>query len=337
MSFTLVETKTGAKRSPVAIKPYFDGRLSIMGLEQYGLSLFEGVTHYEQLACIENNGIKRYVTGLNEFAPDVRNIPDSELREAKIREIRTTVADLERVLAANVIDPEDKDFWNKVQLLKPNNDEFWGKIEIKCGNDPIFLNPDDPYDLIKIYAINAGGFSIVAKSYEDARSRQKAPKFFLDKYEETISTKTENKKLRNKALAELQKMFDKNQNKLLYVAKVVDIAGAQYKKSTPNDVIYDNMDGFINGQGSESNQSRAAQAFLDAASSDMETLIIKAVVKDAVYYKIVVTKPDGFIYHKDANQLLGRNQADIVEYLKNPTNEDMLKDISKKVEKHWNS
>jgi len=48
MSFTLVETKTGAKRSPVAIKPYFDGRLSNMGLEQYGLSLFEGVTHYEQ-------------------------------------------------------------------------------------------------------------------------------------------------------------------------------------------------------------------------------------------------------------------------------------------------
>jgi hypothetical protein len=337
MSFTLVETKTGSKRSPVAIKPYFDGRLSNMGLEQYGLSLFEGVTHYEQLACIENNGIKRYITGLNEFAPDVRNIPDPELREARIREIRNTVAELERVLAANVIDIEDKDFWNKVQLLKPNNDEFWGKIEIKCGNDPIFLNPDDPYDLIKIYAINAGGFSIVAKSYEDARSRQKAPKFFLDKYEETVSTKTENKKLRNKALAELQKLFDKNTNKLFYVAKVVDIAGAQYKKSTPNDVIYDNMDGFINGEGSESSQSRAAKAFLDAAGSDMETLILRAVVKDAVYYKIVVTKPDGFIYHKDANQLLGRNQADIVEYLKNPTNEDMLKDISKKVEKHWNS
>ena len=138
-------------------------------------------------------------------------------------------------------------------------------------------------------------------------------------------------------MAELQKLFDKNTNKLLYVAKVVDIAGAQYKKSTPNDVIYDNMDGFINGEGSESSQSRAAQSFLDAAALDMETLTLKAVVKDAVYYKIVVTKPDGFIYHKDANQLLGRNQADIVEYLKNPTNEDMLKDISKKVEKYWNS
>ena len=69
----------------------------------------------------------------------------------------------------------------------------------------------------------------------------------------------------------------------------------------------------------------------------MESLKLKAIVKDAVYYKVVIAKPDGFIYHKDNNQLLGRTQSDIVEYLKNPTNEDMLNDILKKVEKYWNS
>ena len=337
MSFTLVETKSSTKRSPVAVKPYFDGNLSNMGLEKYGLSLFEGVTHYEQLACLENNGIKRYVTGLNEFAPDVRNIPDPEKREAKIREIRSAVAELEKILAANTLDVEDKDFWHKVELLKPNNDEFWGKIEMKCGNDPIFLDPTDPYDLIKIYAINAGGFSIIAKSYEDARSRQKAPKFFLDRFEETVSTKTESKKLRNKALAELQKIFDKNTSKLLFVAKVVDVAGAQYKKATSNDVVYDNMDSFINGEGSEKNLNRAAQMFLDTCNLDMETLTLRAMVKDATYYKIIITKADGFIYHKDNAALLGRNQADVVEYLKNPLNDEILQDITKKVEKYWNS
>ena len=77
-----------------------------------------------------------------------------------------------------------------------------------------------------------------------------APKFYLDKHVETVSTKTEGKKLRNKALSELQKLFDKNTNKLLYIAKVVDTASAQYRKSTPNDVIYDNMYNFINCQGS---------------------------------------------------------------------------------------
>lgn len=337
MSFTLVETKSSTKRSPVAVKPYFDGNLTNMGLEKYGLSLFEGVTHYEQLACLENNGIKRYLTGLNEFAPDVRNIPDPEMREAKIREIRSIVAELEKVLAANTLDVEDKDFWHKVELLKPNNDEFWSKIEMKCGNDPIFLDPTDPYDLIKIYAINAGGFSIIAKSYEDARSRHKSPKFFLDKFEDTVSSKTESKKLRNKALSELQKLFDKNTNKLLYIAKVVDVAGVQYKKATSNDVVYDNMDGFINGDGSEKNANRAAQMFLDTAGLDMETLKLRAIVKDASFYKMLVTKADGFIYHKDNGALLGRNQPDVVEYLKNPLNDEILQDITKKVEKYWNS
>lgn len=334
-SFTKVERYAETKRSPIAIKPYFDDRIGNMGLEKYGMALYEGVKHMEQLACLENNGIKRYVTGLNEFAPEIKQIPDAEVREATIREIRSVVAEIEKELAANVLDPEDKEFWNKVKLLRPDNDEFWSKIEIKAGNDPIFLDPKDPYDLVKMYAINAGGFSIIAKSYEDARSKMPAPKFYLDKHVETVSTKTETKKLRNKALSELQKLFDKNINKLLYVAKVVDTASAQYKKTTPNDVVYDNMDTFINGQGSEKSGNRAAQMFLDACDLSMEVLKLRSLVKDATFYKFIVAKADGFIYHKDKNVLLGRNQSDAVEYLNNPINEEILLDLMKKVEKYW--
>ena len=333
--FTKVERYAETKRSPIAIKPYFDDRIGNMGLEKYGMALYEGVKHMEQLACLEFNGIKRYITGLNEFAPEIKQIPDPEVKEATIREIRTVVAELEKELAANVLDPEDKEFWNKVKLLRPDNDDFWSKIEIKAGNDPIYLDPKDPYDLVKMYAINAGGFSIVAKSYEDARSKMPAPKFYLDKHVETVSTKTETKKLRNKALSELQKLFDKNMNKLLYVAKVVDTASAQYKKTTPNDIVYDNMDTFINGQGSEKSGNRAAQMFLDACDLSMEVLKLRALVKDATFYKFIVAKADGFIYHKDQNVLLGRNQADAVEYLNNPINEQILVDLMKKVEKYW--
>jgi|TARA_R110000868_G_scaffold343360_1_gene604387 hypothetical protein len=335
-TFTKVERYSETKRSPIAIRPYFDDRIGNMGLEKYGMSLYEGVKHMEQLACLEFNGIKRYVTGLNEFAPEIKSIPDPELREAIIRDIRSVIAELEKELAANVIDVEDKDFWAKVKLLSPNNDDFWGKIEIKAGNEPIYLDPKDPYDLVKLYAINAGGFSIVARSYEEARSKMPAPKFYLDKHVETVSTKTESKKLRNKALSELQKLFDKNTNKLLYIAKVVDTASAQYRKSTPNDVIYDNMDNFINGQGSEKNANRAAQMFLDSANLGMEVLKLKAMVKDATFYKFIVTKADGFVYTAEKNMLLGRNQADAVEYLGNPLHEDVLVDLMQKVEKYWN-
>jgi len=338
MSFTLVEKVAHYKKGPIAIRPFFDNRSSNMGLEKYGLTLFEGVSHEEQLACLENNGVKRYLTGLNEFAPEVKKIVDPEEREARIKEIRTVVAELEKELAANVLDIEDKDFWTKVKLLRPDNDEFWNKISLRCGNDPLFLEPEkDAYDLIKFYAINAGGFSIVAKSYEDAKTKSnRHARFYLDKYEDTASTKTELKKIRNKALAELQKLFDKNTNKLFYVAKVVDIASAQYKKSTPNDVVYDIMDNYINGESTERNPTRAAQTFLEAANADMETLKIKAMIKDATYYKFIVAKADGVIYVKDSGVMLGRNQAEILEYLKNPLNEEILVQLSKKVEKYWN-
>jgi hypothetical protein len=336
-NFTMVETGKGTvKQTSIAIRPFFDSTASNMGLEEYGLSLFDGVTHNEQLACLENNGVIRYVTGLNEFAPEIKLL-NPEDREARIKEIRSAIVELEKELAANVIEIDDPQFWNKVKLLKPDNAEFWNRISISCGNEPTFLDPKDPYDRIKLYAIEAGGFSIVAKSFDDARSKAVPTKFYLDKEEETVMYRTEYKKLRNKALSELQKLFDKNSTKLFYIAKVVDINSTQYKKSTPLDVIYENMDRHINGEGGETNKERAAKSFMETANLDMETLKIKSIVRDSVFFKYIINKADGYIYHAKSNSLLGRNVSDVVEFLKNPLNEDLLKDLNASCEKYWNS
>jgi hypothetical protein len=336
-NFTMVETGKGTvKQTPIAVRPFFDSSASNMGLEDYGMSLFDGVTHHEQIACLENNGVVRYLTGLNEFAPDIRLLNEED-KASRIREIRAAVSELEKELAANVIDLDDPQFWNKVKLLKPDNSEFWNRISIACGNEPLFLDPKDPYDRIKLYGIEAGGFSLVAKSFDDARSRPVAPKFYLDKTEETVMARTEYKKLRNKALSELQKLFDKNSTKLFYIAKVVDINSTQYRKSTPNDVIYENMDNYINGLGGETNMERAAKSFVETANLDMETLKIKSIVRDSVFFKYIVNKADGYIYHTKTNSLLGRNVSDVVEHMRNPLNEDILKDLNQSVEKYWNS
>jgi hypothetical protein len=336
-NFTMVETGHGTvKKSAIAVRPFFDNAVSNMGLENYGLSLYDGVKHFEQLACLEQNGVVRYLTGLNEFAPDVKLLK-GENKEARVREIRTAVAELEQELAANVLDINDPQFWNQVKLLKPDNKEFWNRISISCGNEPLFLDPNDPYDRIKLYAIEAGGFSIVAKSFDDARSRAVPPKFYLDKQEQTVVARTEYKKMRNKALSELQKLFDKNSTKLFYVAKVVDGNSTQYRKSTPNDVMYENMDLYINGEGVESNKERAAKSFLEAVNMDMETLKIKSIVRDSVFFKYIINKADGYIYHAKTNAMLGRNVSDVIEHLKNPLNEDVLIDLNKACEKFWNS
>lgn len=335
--YTIVEKYQQGKNKAVSIRPYFNASKDNMGLQNYGMALHEGVFHEESLACLELNGVKRYVTGLNEFAPDVKMLPPGE-KEIKIKEIRTAVAQLEAELASNVLDIEDKDFWNKVTLLKPDNDKFWSRISLRCGNDPVFLDPaKDPYDLIKLYAINAGGFSIVAKSLKHAKSSINPPKFYLDQLEETISERTQYTKLRNKALVELQKLYDKDTTKLMYVAKAVDIDSVQYTKSTPNDIMYENMDDFINGDGTESNKKRAAEGFIEAAKSSMEDLKIRALVKDSLFYRFLVSKASGWIELLDSSEKLGKRPSEVMDYLKDPSNEDTLLSLLAKVEPYWNA
>jgi hypothetical protein len=336
MSFTSVTTGPSFI-GPVSIKPIVNPDSDNMGLQNYNLSLFPGTFQEEQLACLEKNGVKRYITGLNEFAPEVKNIKDPEHREAVIKDIRLTVAQLERELAANHLDPEDPDFWKEVKLLRPDNEEFWDKITVRCGNEPLFLNPkNDPFDLIKLKAIEAGGFSIVAKSWEDAQNMAKPPKFYLDKTIDTVATRTQVKKLRNKALSELDKLYNKNINKLMYVCKIVDAHSAHYRKSTPIDIMYENMDMYINGEGIERNELRAAETFMKAVELDMETLKLKSLVKDASFYKILSPRADGMIYHIPTSTMMGRNASEIVEYLKNPLNENILVELLSAVEVYWN-
>ena len=336
--YTIVEKYQHQKQSSsIAVRPYFNPGKENMGLETYGLSLHDGVFHEESLACLEMNGVKRYVTGLNECAPDVKMLPAKE-KKAKIAEIRKVVSELEAELAANVVDPDDKDFWNKLTVMKPDNSKFWDKISLRCGNDPVFLDSEvDPYDKIKLFAIRAGGFSIVAPSLAAAKKSQTNPKFYLDTVKETLSTRTETTKVKNKAISLLQNLYDKNTTKLLYVAKVVDIDSVQYTKNTPNDIMYENMDEYINGNGCESNKKRAASQFLEVSGLDMEELKIRALIKDGLYYRFITTKAGGWIEPLDSGERLGKRPAECLEFLKDPKNEETLLSLLDKIEPYWNA
>ena len=333
---TIVEKYQQGKDKKIAIRPYFNNEVENMGLEKYGMTLHDGVYHMEELSCLEINGIKRYVTGLNEFSPDVKTLPDAE-RKAKIKEIRKIVCQLEKELAANVLKEEDPEFWNKVQVLRPDNHDFWSRISIKVGNDPLFLDPKkDPYDLIKLYAIRAGGFSIVADSLSDAQKKRNC-RFYLDTIKDTIDTRTNITKIRNKALANLQKLFEENINKLFYVAKLTDDNSSQYNKSTPVDILYENMDQYINGQGTETSKKRAAITFTNNATDSMENLKLRTIVKDASFYQFITNKSNGWIVESKTNIKLGKSVEEVIEFFRNPINEETYTSIFKEVDKYWNS
>ena len=330
---TMIEKYQQGKNQSIAIRTYFDQAHENMGLESYSMSLFDGVVHEEELSCLEVNGIKRYITGLNEFAPEIRKLP-AEKRDAKVIEIRKAVKILERDLAANILDEEDPEFWNKVKLLRQDNFEFWGKISVRCGNDPIYLDPStDPYDLIKLYAIEAGGFSIIAKNLKDAKYKSNC-KFYLDKLEDTVSTRTEISKLRNRALSALTSLYDSENTKLFYVAKIVDANSTQYNKSTANDIIYENMDAFIHGQGHDRNERRSAEKFLAISRMSMEDLKLKAILTDAAGYTVITTKTDGWIYFGSVR--MGKTNEHCLEFLKNPLNEEHLAGLLSQIEYYWN-
>ena len=80
--YTIVEKYQQTKQaSSIAIRPYFNpNKEANMGLENYGMALHDGVWHEENLACLEINGVKRYVTGLNEFAPEVKMLSSCRKR-----------------------------------------------------------------------------------------------------------------------------------------------------------------------------------------------------------------------------------------------------------------
>jgi len=335
--YTIVEKYQLGKSATIAVRPFFSPNKENMGLEQYGLSLHDGVYHEENLACLEMNGVKRYITGLNEFDPKVKML-SKDKKKTKIKEIRQVVAQLEAELAANVVDPSDKDFWNKLTIMKPDNSKFWDKISLRCGNDPVFLDPEkDPYDLIKLHAINAGGFSIVAKSLREAKEMNNPPKFYLDTVQESLSTRTELSKIKNRALVQLQKLYDSNTAKLIYVAKICDVDSVQYIKSTPNDILYENMDNYINGFGAESSKKKAASQFLEVSQLTMEDLKIRAAIKDALYYRFITTKAGGWIEPIDSGIRLGKRPSEVLEFLKKPENDEALTSILEKVEPYWNS
>jgi|TARA_B110000858_G_scaffold59343_1_gene69152 hypothetical protein len=332
---TIIEKYQKDKARTIAIKPYFNSGVDNMGLEKYNMTLFDGVWHHETIACLERNGIARYVTGLNEFAPEVKML-EPKAKKLKIKEIRTAVCELEKELAANVIDVDDKDFWNKVQVLRPDNHKFWEKISLKVGNEAMYLDPAvDPYDLIKLYAIEAGGFSIIAPSLEVCKLGK--AKFYLDKVKETASTRTGETKVKNRALSSLQNLYDTDTTKLLYVTKIVDANSTQYIKGTPVDVLYEAMDSYINGESGQRSIKKASQEFLKVSNSSMEDLKIRSMIKDAIAFNLMTTKSDGYIYDKYSGSKLGVRPLEVLEYLKNPANDETLQRYIEEMEELWDN
>ena len=80
----------------------------------------------------------------------------------------------------------------------------------------------------------------------------------------------------------MQNLFDTDTTKLLYVTKVIHSNSTEYLHSTPVDVLYEEMDAFINGERHDKSKKRAAEEFIKISGLSMEDLKIRALIKDCL-------------------------------------------------------
>jgi hypothetical protein len=334
-----------SKKSLTNIKPYVP-QVENMGLEELGLSLFPGVVQMEPLGFIEKNGVRRYLTGLNEDAPEIRSLPD-EKRAAAIKDIRETVAKLNKMLlGGDEVDPslKNKDFWKQCALLAPTNDSFYGEdkpypegFTLALDSNGMSLDLTNPSDIIIERAIRAGGYAcLIAGSLEEAQKKSVAPKFYLEKYDTTIQTGAALRETVNAAKAKLNHLKATNVDQLFLIAKNYDPHPIEYKKSTPVDVVYTNLDRAIDGELWEKSKYRAAETFLKICEMSNEELYIRSIINIAKSYRFIDQKNDGFYYFLELGTILGRTLEEAYLYLKNGINEDILTKLQKKVDFEMN-
>jgi len=351
------------KYAKISIKPFLSEDDNT-GLKEYNMVVHEGIRHIDVIVCKSNNNQKTYLTGLNEFSKEVQTL-DKEERQARIKEIRKIIAKAENELAGNyqvtpadtLMGPKGEEmaiedlpadfFYTKVTTFKSiitdTFDEngarvltFWDTFQLELDNEGLIL--DDGYirDILIINAIEAGGFSLIAKDFETAKKEARYFKFYLDKRKDTAALKIAGGVLRDRAGAKLVHMYENDANKLFYITKLVSYDSDHFKmgkNATPHEALYQECSDYLAGN-LHVGMTDAAKQFLEYANMDMKDLIPRVMLQDGRAYKEIMIK-DGVWYYYSDMVALGKTDAECIEFLKNDLNSKTFDALQKKLHKKW--
>lgn len=316
--------KVDLKRK-VSIRQFVDPEVFNMGLEQYGLSVFSGESgaggHKEWLTYEELGDTQVYLTGLDEKANYLNKITDDEKREAVIAQIKEYRTVLEGKYGK--------------ETINSNNTSFWKRIFIEMRVPSRQLSLEDPSDLILFCAIKAGGFSEIAPSYETAKNANRVYKYYLHEEEEVMNIKVELTKLRNKARVAFEAIVDSDTEHTFLLAKTYLPMERGYNRRTPMDTLYDDVNNMIDGISLKTNLKQAPKQFLELVALDKVSLRYKAIVREANFQKVIIKDKDNRLVNTITSNVLGKNEEDVIEYLKNPLHQEDLIALNEKLDKIW--
>lgn len=306
----------------VIIKPYVTENTDHMGLNKLGLNAFPKT--YREFPVPIKNG--RYLTGLDPHAAYLIKLTPEE-REKELARIKTECDELNKL-------------YPTFKLCDCSLDnEYYSNMTITIGADNTYLNVDMSledrikYSVIKTMAkYSTAQDSIIANSLADLLSSNKNYKYYISDEEVDAEEEVSTSRKRNKAIKELEELFDKDKSKALLVLKYIMKADRSYNRMSEGrryKLLQDYIDGIVNGVNTKASK---AEEFSKVIKLKKEDLTFDIVVKYAEYLNIIRFKPDSKeYYYTKTGMSLGRSLEEVKSFLKITKNSDVYEDIKENV------
>jgi hypothetical protein len=284
---------------------------------------------------VERGDLVMYINGLNEFADDVQKMPEGEEKQAKIEDIRKTVQELEYKFGNHQVSSyDDPNFWSTVKYMDPFNASMWEKRTLSVSNIGEVLNPKDKDDLITIKAIEGGGYSLVAPSYEEARKSSGKYRFYLDKEEITAEYTVSSTSKFFKCGTILNQLLEENPTKMFYLLKLLaQKHTSNYREKTPPKVLFEALTNYIQGNGSDK-KNVAIEKFLEYSEKSDGELKLRAYIKDAERTGVIIFSEGQYVL-REKGVILGTNIESVYKFFSAPSNADIYKDLRELVNVYW--
>lgn len=288
-----------------------------------GISIYPGCS--QTVTAKWNEMAQRFVdTGLDEYAPEILRISDSNER----KEIQQRIIDMREQIEQEIGIPN---------FLSPQNGDAWmsdmATVKIEVGQDLKVRVNNSSDNILRPYLSAKDKISYLLLLFNPKFPKSKSDiskpdfseaKFYMTTNEE-VDQMTKEKLTKNKKVyVELDKMFapDANKQRALEVGYYL---GLVRKGSISPDVLEDAMLKFAIGN------SENLDKFIEAVSLDNSELFLHNLIKRGLEYRVISVSSDG--YYIRGAETYGRTIDQSVKLLSTPDKASELAQLRSEVEK----
>lgn len=217
----------------------------------------------------------------------------------------------------------------------------WSKYrkELKQKTNLLNLDGENIEDLVLYYAIKGGGIKCIAPSYDAAVNAPNPPRWYMISPEEQLKIDIAPEKAKNKAIFHLESLNESGKLEdmfLLHKALISSDRGVT--KETPKDMLYQDLNKFINGEFVKTDRRRTATDFVEwveVLKKEKQFVLCYVYIKEGLYYNMLFEK-DLHIFNRQTNGKYPGDLKKAAEFLMSPTNLDELANIKSQLKYKWN-